>query len=120
MHFEDTFEGNKKLSILIIRVEDSDEWNDILRPFFPKVHIVKRNFAAGKWYGPVYRKFVETFQFKEHEVQKLLQSEMMHFYTAAEKEEFMKLANWTKRVWDKHRGRSEEAISEGPPPDVVL
>jgi len=92
LHVEHVWNG-RQLSVIIVRLEDSHQWNEILRPFFPKMRVVAANEMAGKG-GTVlasrYREFLNALRWTDTELDFNSRTESFtHFYTPGEQRAFL-------------------------------
>lgn len=72
-----------KLVVLVVRLEDSKQWERIFhRVVHPKIRFTENaNVSKGRWYGDVYSKFKSQFRYTTDETQKLAESDThIRFY----------------------------------------
>lgn len=89
-----TFEG-RQLEILVVRLEDSAQWEAILRPFFPNIQLITGNQAGNKSdaYNNKYEEFMSALHYSSHEIETISQSEdLAQFYTLEERNAFIRSA----------------------------
>merc|ERR1711974_550736 len=89
LHLTHTW-NNRHLEIIILRLEDSHEWENILRPFFPTMKLLSSNEGSDKAYASKYAEFMTQVQYTAAELDILSHSEsMLKFYTEEERNEFI-------------------------------
>merc|ERR1719373_602186 len=85
---------NRRLDIIILRLEDHDRWDEILLPFFPKV----KSFAATNQganngatvYVAKYKELLSTLSYTDEEIKRMSQAKaFLHFYTREEQDKFV-------------------------------
>jgi len=93
LRVQHTFD-NRLLEIIVLRLEDSDRWKAILKPFFPKIELLGANNTAtqkGEVFRTKYAEFLDALHYTDAEIERLSQSdELALFYRPEEKEKFVK------------------------------
>jgi len=91
LHVEHVW-NSRQLSVIVLRLEDSRQWNEILRPFFPKWKLVKANgmAAKGTTLASKYREFLDALRWTDTELDFNSRTESFtHFYTPEEQRAFL-------------------------------
>lgn len=91
LHVEHVW-NSRQLSVIALRLEDSRQWNEILRPFFPKMRLVKANqmAAKGSTLASKYREFLGALRWTDTELDFNSRTESFtHFYTLEEQRAFL-------------------------------
>lgn len=79
-----SFDG-RPLKVLLLRVEDSAEWEEILSQYFPGLRLIPENQGGSKVYSDEYNKFKEHFYYKEEQLRQILEnSAELQFYAPEE------------------------------------
>jgi len=119
LHVEHVW-NSRQLSVIIVRLEDSHQWNEILRPFFPRMRPVTSNVMAAKG-GPVlasrYREFLSALRWTDAELEFNSRTESFtHFYTLEEQRAFLGAARGralsSARVAASHADGLGDTVSE--------
>jgi len=86
----------RTLEILVVRLEDSDQWEAILAPFFPNLNLTTISNSADAKDDVLktkYKEFVGAMEYTDDEVELISQSdELAAFYTRKEKDQFVQSA----------------------------
>eukprot|EP00929_Paragymnodinium_shiwhaense_P014013 TRINITY_DN121877_c0_g1_i1.p1 TRINITY_DN121877_c0_g1~~TRINITY_DN121877_c0_g1_i1.p1 ORF type:complete len:410 (+),score=53.96 TRINITY_DN121877_c0_g1_i1:86-1315(+) len=72
------------LNIVLLHLEDADQWEDILNEFFPGVTVGAKRTSENRWYQDSYHDFKKTFVFDHREIRELLSYEQWYFYSPSE------------------------------------
>jgi len=108
-----TQRGESKLYVVLLRLEDADQWETILQPLLPEyqaggVNGGGTNLAGEKWYADVYNQFEKIYRFSGETVSMLKEADMNnHFYSRSELATFeahakgRQIRDWWKvwKVW---------------------
>lgn len=113
--------NNRHFEILIVRLEDSHDWEGLLKPYFPKMHLLKSNEASDKYYEQKYKEFLSVVQYTDKEIDTISQSESLnHFYTKQEKEMFISRArDKASRMSNTDLYNDDLVLEDADPPPGV-
>jgi len=91
--------GTNKLYVVVLRLEEVDQWETILKPMFPEYKAGGANRGASKWYGAAYDKFKASYKFSDEDVSELRKADLnSRFYTNSEWEGFEASAKGVDRT----------------------
>jgi len=92
LHVEHVW-NSRRLSVIIVRLEDSHQWSEILGRFFPKMRLVTANEMAAKGSNVLasrYREFLNALSWTDTELDFNSRTESFtHFYTTEEQRAFL-------------------------------
>jgi len=76
---------NTNMSVLVLRVEDAPEWENIMQSFLPGWKMQTKNQADDEQCADKYEEFKRSYHFPPRAVKIISSSDHMHFYTKTEK-----------------------------------
>eukprot|EP00746_Dinoflagellata_sp_MGD_P158336 gnl/MRDRNA2_/MRDRNA2_86443_c0_seq1.p1 gnl/MRDRNA2_/MRDRNA2_86443_c0~~gnl/MRDRNA2_/MRDRNA2_86443_c0_seq1.p1 ORF type:complete len:308 (+),score=48.16 gnl/MRDRNA2_/MRDRNA2_86443_c0_seq1:109-1032(+) len=79
----------KTFKFILLRVEDSESWSEILDEFFPGMEVSIGNQASKKCYAEEYKAFKQKFKYTQKEIDIIKASPELHFYNAAEQNQMI-------------------------------
>merc|ERR1712217_772608 len=76
--------GEKSLVIILLRFEYLEKWESVVQRYIPDFRMRKSNSHDSKWYANIYKEFVATYPYDEHELEVLCNDDTMQFYSEKE------------------------------------
>jgi len=91
--------GTDKLYVVVLRLEEVDKWETILKPMFPDYKAGGTNLGEDKWYAAAYDMFKARYKFSDEAVSELRKADLdSRFYTQSEWEGFEASAKGVDRA----------------------